>query len=66
MLKAIISLIEEEAMLLSVFHHRILQFSLSLSQFQPIFMSFIAVSFVLSLFQGHVACLNFTLTGRQG
>ena len=41
---AFISRIEEEAMLLSVFH---VHFSLSLSWFQPIFVSFVAISTAL-------------------
>ena len=42
--KPVISHIEEEAMLLLVFH---LHFSLSLSWFQPIFVSFVALSTAL-------------------
>ena len=36
-----------------------LHFSLLLSQFQPIFVSFVAISTSpLSLFQGHIVCQN--------
>ena len=44
-----------------------LQLSLLLSQFHPIFMSFVTISYdcVKSLFQGHVALWNFTLKGPQ-
>ena len=41
-----------------------LHFSLSLSQFQPIFVVCHHFCCPMSLFQGHVACQNFTLTCR--
>ena len=41
-----------------------LQFSLLPLQFQHIFMSFIALSFVFSLFQVHVACLKLFYPNR--
>ena len=41
-----------------------LHFSLSLSQFQPIFVFCHHFCYLMSLFQGHVACQNFTLTCR--
>lgn len=52
--------IEEETMLLSVFHY-CMHFSLWLSQFQPIFVLLDAISAFLC--QHHVACQKFTLTG---
>ena len=60
--KPVVSLIEEETMLLLVFYY-CLCFSLWLSQFQPIFVSPDAISAILC--QGHVACQNFTLTGSN-
>ena len=49
-------------MSLLVFYYCI--FALLLSQFQPIFVSSVAISSgLMLLFQGHVAYQNFTLTG---
>ena len=63
-LKLVISRIEEKAISLLVFYYCILRFSLLLSQFQPIFVSSVAISSgLMLLFQGHVAYQNFTLTG---
>ena len=64
-LKLVISRIEEKISHVAVGIFLLyLRFPLLLSQFQPIFVSSVAISSgLMLLFQGHVAYQNFTLTG---
>ena len=64
-LNPVILHIEEEAMslLVLIFLLLYLCFSLLLLQFQPIFVVCRHFYCPMSLFQDHVACRNFTLTG---
>ena len=60
-----ISCIEEEAMSLLIFHYCIWDFPCDFPVSHSSFVLFVAISSdsVMLLFQGHVACQNFTPTG---